>query len=260
MQADRRRPVVQCRFGLVLGAAVVAGIAVIAPAKAVTNVDHPARGAITSATRDGATVTVRGWSFDPDHPGHRSYVEVYVNRHRVRRVLTILASPSADRKFHLTGTHGWRAAIHFKSGGTKRIAAYGLDLDPPREGLGIGVRRVVVPSCPTGRAPTATVTGMTAVPDTFLGGDYYDVTVTGTIHNRTTATITIGYLAVDLELGAPFDFTSIEVGDPVPPEGVVGFTATQVFHAAEVNAADPAAYIDIWSWPKLLSFCKEPSS
>lgn len=132
---------------------------------------HNPHAHLDRADAHGSTVTMRGWTFDPDAAAASSTVSIYEGIHRVAAVRASLRRDDVDRHFGISGAHGFLASWPANNGAHRYCLLY------PNTGIGTSslraCARITVNGSPYGyldRAvrnadDTVTVQGWTADPD-----------------------------------------------------------------------------------------------
>jgi len=100
-------------FVSALLAGAVAATVLAGPATAATAARPVGR--ITAATQDtfNHRLTIRGWAFDRVKPGSKIMVRVYADGHYVGQARTTVVTPRLDKKFRLTGPHGFALTVAY---------------------------------------------------------------------------------------------------------------------------------------------------
>jgi S1-C subfamily serine protease len=99
------------------------------------------------------------------------------------------------------------------------------------------------PPCPSGR-PTVTVSRVSAEGDSYFT-DWWDVTVSGTVHNPTNVEVMISSVDVDI-VGASYPAFGFVRDFMIPPGATSTWEATAFIVGARPTSA--TARLDYWSW------------
>ena len=107
-------------------------------------------GALEAATARNLVVDLSGWAVDKDAPTTVQPVEVYQTAPALKLLTTArttVARPDVNKAHHLTGTHGWKAAI-ISTPGAHTFCAYADNLGPARAHVRIGCRNLTLVAAP----------------------------------------------------------------------------------------------------------------
>jgi SpoIID/LytB domain protein len=121
-------------------------------------------GSLDAVTATGATVTARGWTFDPDVPTVPVTVHVYVDGRAVTGVVANGSRPDVGRAFPAAGSaHGysWSGTL---SAGSHRVCVYAINQQGGTGNPGLGCRTVTVDASqhnPVGSLDAVTASGTT---------------------------------------------------------------------------------------------------
>jgi hypothetical protein len=77
---------------------------------------HDPRYHIDIASASGTSVTLAGWTFDPDSTGRSLQVGLFEGDTRLALVSTTWPRPDVNTAYHITGTHGFRLAFTARYG------------------------------------------------------------------------------------------------------------------------------------------------
>lgn len=94
-------------------AVVILGGATVAAAPADAVVVSRLQGALVWVKQNHSThaLLVNGYAWDPAHKSTSVKITIYVDNHAVKTVRTTVNRPVVNRKFHLTGAHGFNLVI-----------------------------------------------------------------------------------------------------------------------------------------------------
>jgi hypothetical protein len=68
------------------------------------------------ASARGSTVSISGWTFDPDNRAASIGVYMYEGRTRVAHVIANVSRPDVNLRYHLTGRHGFSVSFAARTG------------------------------------------------------------------------------------------------------------------------------------------------
>jgi len=148
--------------------------------------------AVTSI--DLHTVRVTGWSFDPSHGANQGRIQVRVDGVARSIMLTTLARPDVQRRYHTAGkTFGYDLTIKLTPG-THQVCVHGVDQDG-HGSVPLGCRPVSVPQNPIGRVEAVhhvasgyQISGWTFDPDVNGGSTKVQVYLDGVLARTINAT------------------------------------------------------------------------
>jgi hypothetical protein len=137
--------------------------------------DHSPRGALDPPSVKGSTVTLRGWTFDPDASSSSLSVDVYektaTGQHAIGRFAATGASPDVDKARGVKGNHRFGATFA-ATDGRHTYCAFAINAGYGTKNPLLGCRTVVVHGAPSGaldrvtaRSRTATLSGWAIDPD-----------------------------------------------------------------------------------------------
>src|SRR5213076_1795780 len=77
---------------------------------------HNPRYHVDTAKASGTTVTLAGWTFDPDSTGRSLQVGVFEGSTRLALLTTSVARPDVNQAYHIAGTHGFTLSFTARYG------------------------------------------------------------------------------------------------------------------------------------------------
>ena len=117
-------------------------------------------GTVDSVVATGSTVSIGGWTFDPDTTAKTTYVATYRDDQLVSWNPTNVPRPDVNQAFGIIGSHGYAFALESQPAGVHTYCMYAADTD----GSGnypLGCKTVQGSQAPYGGLDAATAAGST---------------------------------------------------------------------------------------------------
>ncbi|WP_134325122.1 hypothetical protein [Cumulibacter soli] len=101
-------------------------------------------GRYEAAKADGATVSVSGWTIDPDSPGTPGRVAVYRDGKSLGWHPVTKSRPDVNAAYGVSGVHGYSVALSNQPAGSHSYCVYAIDNEGVRANPKLGCRTVTV--------------------------------------------------------------------------------------------------------------------
>lgn len=103
------------------------------------------KGSFDEVSAANGSVTIRGWSFDPDSPSVSNQVAVYRNGVGLAQYSANVARPDVDSAFSISGNHGFQFALAAEPSGSNTYCIYAIDIPGTVPNPLLGCRTITVP-------------------------------------------------------------------------------------------------------------------